>query len=89
MEQIFIDQQLFFSAMNLDISSYDEATYKKIIDLLLKFDLSYDNFFKYYQKIKDEDKPEYKLKIAQSIIRVAFQKKNQLIQMKNILNILS
>ena len=72
LEQIFIDQQLFFSAMNLDISSYDEATYKKIIDLLLKFDLSYDNFFKYYQKIKDEDKPEYKLKIAQSIIRVAF-----------------
>lgn len=74
LEQIFIDQQLFFSAMNLDISSYDEATYKKIIDLLLKFDLSYDNFFKYYQKIKDEDKPEYKLKIAQSIIRVAFSK---------------
>jgi hypothetical protein len=74
LEQIFIDQQLFFSTMNLDISSYDEATYIKIIDILLKFDLSYDNFFKYNQKIKDEDRPDYKLRIAQSIIRVAFSK---------------
>ena len=74
LEQIFIDQQLFFSSMSLDITSYDESTYKKIIDILLKFDLSYDNFFKYYQKIKDEDRPDYKLRIAQSIIRVAFSK---------------
>ena len=74
LEQIFIDQQILFSSMNLDVSSYDEATYRKIIDILLKFDLSYDNFFKYYQKIKDEDRPEYKLRIAQSIIRVAFSK---------------
>ena len=74
LEQIFIDQQLLFSSMNLDVSSYEEATYKKIIDILLKFDLSYDNFFKYYQQIKDDDKPEYKLRIAQSIIRVAFSK---------------
>ena len=74
LENIFIEQQLFFSSMCLDISSYDEATYKKIIDILLHFNLSYDNFFKYYKNIKDEDKPEYKLKIAQSIIRVAFSK---------------
>ena len=74
LENIFIEQQLFFSSMSLDISSYDEATYRKIIDILLKFDLSYDNFFKSNYKIKDEDKPEYKLRIAQSIIRVAFSK---------------
>ena len=37
-------------------------------------DISYDNFFKYNQKIKDEDRPDYKLRIAQSIIRVAFSK---------------
>ena len=74
LEQIFIEQQLFFSTMNLDISSYDEATYKKIIEILFTFNLSYDNFFKYYQNIKHEDRPEYKLKIAQSIIRVAFSK---------------
>ena len=76
LEQIFIEKQLFFSSMNLEITSYDESTFKKIIDLLLKFDLSYDNFFKNNenQKIKDEDRPEYKLRIAQSIIRVAFSK---------------
>jgi hypothetical protein len=74
LEQIFIDQQSAFYSMSLDITSYDESTYKKIIDILLKFDISYDNFFKYYQKIKDEDRPEYKLRIAQSIIRVAFSK---------------
>ena len=74
LEEIFIEQQLFFSSMVLDISSYDEATYKKIINILFHFNLSYDNFFKYYKGIKDEDKPEYKLKIAQSIIRVAFSK---------------
>ncbi len=74
LEEIFIEQQLFFSSMVLDISSYDEATYKKIINILFHFNLSYDNFFKYYKSIKDEDKPEYKLKIAQSIIRVAFSK---------------
>ena len=74
LEDIFIDQQIFFSSMCLDISSYDEATYRKIIDVLFHFNLSYDNFFKYYQNIKEEDKPEYKLKIAQGIIRVAFSK---------------
>jgi hypothetical protein len=60
--------------LNFNITSYDQDTYKKIIDILLKFDLSYDNFFKIHQKIKDEDKPDYKLSIAQSIIRVAFSK---------------
>jgi len=74
LEQIFIDQQILFSTMNLDLTSYDEATYKKIIDILFHFNLSYDNFFQYYKKIKDEERPEYKLKIAQSIIRVAFSK---------------
>ena len=74
LEDIFIEQQIFFSSMCLDISSYDEATYRKIIDILFHFNLSYDNFFKYYKNIKDEDKPEYKLKIAQGIIRVAFSK---------------
>ena len=74
LEDIFIDQQIFFSSMCLDISSYDEATYRKIIDVLFHFNLSYDNFVKYYQNIKEEDKPEYKLKIAQGIIRVAFSK---------------
>ena len=74
LEKIFVGEQLSFSTMNLSISSYDDNAYSKIIDILLKFDISYDNFFKYYQKIDLEDRSDYKLQIAQSIIRVAFSK---------------
>jgi len=71
---IFVKQQLFFTAKNLKISAYDTPTYEKIINILLKFDLSYDNFFQATENIKFEDIPEYKLHISQSIIRVAFSK---------------
>lgn len=74
LESLFINEQVDFVKMNLNIGSYDKETYKKIIDLLFEFDLSYDNFFQLYKDIKYEDRPEYKLKIAQSIIRVAFSK---------------
>ena len=74
LENIFINQQLILSSMNIGISAYDSATYKNIYDILLKFDLSYDNFFQYKKNIQYDDKPEYKLHIAQSIIRVAFSK---------------
>ena len=74
LEKIFIDQQLLFSTKNLSISAYDENTYKKIYEILLKFDLSYDNFFDSKKEILFEEKAEYKLHIAQSIIRVAFSK---------------
>ena len=43
------------------------------MEILVKFEISYDNFFT-NKKIKDEDKPDYKLCIAQSIIRIAFSK---------------
>ena len=45
-----------------------------MINILLTFNISYDNFFQIHHNIKDEERPEYKLKIAQSIIRVAFSK---------------
>ena len=83
LEDIFIEQQLVFSSLTLSINSYDTATYKKIIDILLSFNISYDNFFKYYKNIKDEDKPEYKLKITQSIIRVAFSKEKSIYTEEN------
>ena len=83
LEDIFIEQQLVFSEMTLDINAYDGETYIKIIDTLLSFNISYDNFFKYYKNIKDEDKPEYKLKIAQSIIRVAFSKEKSIYTKEN------
>ena len=74
LENLFINQQLMLSSLSIGISAYDANTYKKIINILLKFDLSYNNFFQSNQNIEYEDKPEYKLHIAQSIIRVAFSK---------------
>jgi hypothetical protein len=75
LEDIFIEQQSSFSPVDIkDLSNYDQAAYKKMIDILLTFDISYDNFFQIHHNIKDEERPEYKLKIAQSIIRVAFSK---------------
>ncbi len=76
--ELFINEQNSFDGMNLDISPYDAETYIKIIDILLEFNLSYDHFFKNNVNIKDEDRYEYKLNIAQSIIRVAFSKEKSI-----------
>ena len=48
-----------------------------MFQILLNFDISYANFFTYNNKIKDEEKPAYKLCIAQSLIRVAFSKEKK------------
>ena len=78
LENIFINQQTEFSSKFLEtVSFYDEDTYKKMFQILLDFDISYQNFFSYNNKIKDEEKPAYKLCIAQSLIRVAFSKEKK------------
>ena len=78
LENIFITQQTEFSSKFLEtVSFYDENTYKKMFKILLDFDISYQNFFSYNSKIKDEEKPAYKLCIAQSLIRVAFSKEKK------------
>ena len=78
LEDLFIRQQIEFSARFLETSSfYNEDTYKKMYQILLNFDISYANFFSYNSKIKDEEKPAYKLCIAQSLIRVAFSKEKK------------
>ena len=78
LENIFITQQTEFSSKFLEtVSFYDENTYKKMFQILLDFDISYQNFFSYNSKIKDEEKPAYKLCIAQSLIRVAFSKEKK------------
>ena len=45
-----------------------------MFQILLDFDISYLYFFTYNNKFKDEEKPSYKLCIAQSLIRLAFSK---------------
>ena len=78
LENLFITQQTEFSTKFLDtVTFYDEPTYKKMFAILLDFDLSYNNFFTYNNKIKDEEKPAYKLCIAQSLIRVGFSKEKK------------
>ena len=78
LENIFINQQTEFSSKFLEtVTFYDENTYKKMFQILLNFDISYLNFFTYNNKIKDEEKPSYKLCIAQSLIRVAFSKEKK------------
>ena len=78
LENIFIVQQTEFSSKFLEtVTFFDEATYKKMFQILLNFEISYANFFSYNNKIKDEEKPAYKLCIAQSIIRVAFSKEKK------------
>ena len=78
LENIFIAQQTEFSSKFLEtVTFFDEATYKKMFQILLNFEISYANFFSHNNKIKDEEKPAYKLCIAQSIIRVAFSKEKK------------
>ena len=78
LENIFITQQTEFSTKFLDtVTFYDEQTYQKMFEILLNFDLSYNNFFAYNNKIKHEEKPAYKLCIAQSLIRVGFSKEKK------------
>lgn len=53
-----------------------------MFETLLKFDISYTNFFSNNNKIKDEDKPSYKLCVSQSLIRVAFSKEKKILSRK-------
>jgi hypothetical protein len=75
LEKLYFEEQPNFSSLDYNLFiSYDKQTFKKMMDILFEFDLSYDNFFNNKKTIKDEDKPDYKLCIAQSIIRIAFSK---------------
>lgn len=78
LENIFIAQQTQFSEICSEtVTFYDDTTYKKMFQTLLKFDISYTNFFSNNDKIQDDDKPSYKLLVAQSLIRVAFSKEKK------------
>ena len=76
LENLFIVEQTKFSSIFAEITTYyEDETYRKMFETLLKFNISYDNFFSNQaDSIKDSDKPAYKLCIAQSVIRVVFSK---------------
>jgi uncharacterized protein YfbU (UPF0304 family) len=78
LEELFIEQQTDFSELCSEtVTFYDDSTYKKMFQTLLKFDISYIHFFSNNNKTKDEEKPSYKLCVAQSLIRVAISKERK------------
>ena len=75
LENIYISELNNFSSIESDFTSnYQKETYKKMFKILLDFTISYNNFFSNNSKITEEEKPTYKLCIAQSLIRVVFSK---------------
>ena len=55
LEELFIEQQTDFSELCSEtVTFYDDSTYKKMFQTLLKFDISYTHFFSNNNKIKDE-----------------------------------
>ena len=79
LEDLFIDEQTKFGEKFSDSpTKYEKDTYVNIFSKLLKFDLSYKNFFSYHTDTIDiEEKPAYKLTIAQSLIRVIFSREKK------------
>ena len=76
LEEIFIEGQSYFGNIYSEPPiHYEKETYIKFYSHLLKFDLSYDNFFSYHNnEIDAEEKPAYKMCIVQSLIRALFSK---------------
>ena len=75
LEDIFINELKNFSSNESDITSYyQKETYNKMFKILLDFTISYNNFFSNKSNITEDEKPTYKLCIAQSLIRVIFSK---------------
>lgn len=77
LEQIYIREQSRLSdKFSVSVEKFDAKTYKKLLDTLFEFNISYDNFFenKKDEIINEDDKPAYKLCVAQSVIRCAFSK---------------
>ena len=78
LEQLFIEENTKFGEIYQDsFTKYEKETYVKLFTKLLKFDLSYQNFFSYHDKINTEEMPAYKLNIAQSLIRVMFSREKK------------
>ena len=79
LENIFINYQIYFSNLFNDFEDgYGVNEYKYMLNKIFQFDLSYDTFFSLEKVDNLKDKVNYKLSIAQSIIRVVFSKEKYL-----------
>ena len=79
LENIFIKYQIYFSNFFNDFEDgFGVNEYKYMLNKIFQFDLSYDTFFSLEKVDNLKDKVNYKLSIAQSIIRVVFSKEKYL-----------
>ena len=84
LEEIFINNQLYFSNFfNDSAEGFGLNEYKNILNKISKYDLSYDSFFSLVKLDNLKEKINYKLSIAQSIIRVVFSKEKNLYMNEN------
>ncbi|MCQ2817726.1 MAG: hypothetical protein MJ252_10720 [archaeon] len=77
--ELFSSEMINFTAKFTSLKSnlYQTDTYVKMYQKLKNFEISYENFFANNSEIPADDRPTYKLKIAQSVIRVAFSLKKK------------
>ena len=74
LEELLTQEQIsFFQKYCLNQVRYSKEVYVQFFSKLLKFDLSYENFFS-NNKVESEEKQAYKLSIAQSLIRMIFSR---------------
>ena len=79
LEMLFINNQIYFSNIYFESEEgFGDKEYRNMFNKLSRFEFSYDNFFKDKNIDNIKDKSYYKLRIAQSIIRVVFSKEKYL-----------
>ena len=79
LEMLFINKQIYFSNIYFESEEgFGDKEYRNMFNKLTRFEFSYDNFFKDKNIDNIKDKSYYKLRIAQSIIRVVFSKEKYL-----------
>lgn len=78
--ELFSDEMINFTSKFTSMKSnlYQTDVYVKMYQILKNFEISYENFFVNNSEIPPEERPTYKLKIAQSVIRVAFSHKKKI-----------
>ena len=84
LENIFIKNQLYFSNFfNDSEEGFGINEYKILLNKLSELNFSYDTFFAAKKINNPQERINYKLSIAQSIIRVVFSKEKFLYLEKN------